>query len=169
MPQVEPTGGKGTGARASRQRVEPTSGPTAQKKAAPNSAQRRSARRLQKFLEAKQGSGPAKAAAQSPPVEPQGKEPASVEPDERADAEMTETTGDEQRGRKRAAGEAPACTHPPPPQYAAARHEQQQRPQPAGIGGRGRDGPGLKPPTPADRRRDRAALALEERREGGRG
>ena len=112
---------------------------------------------------------PPKAANQLPPVEPQGTEPAHVELDERADAEMTETTGDERRGRKRAAGEAPVSAPPPPAQGAAVEHTQQQRPRPAGVGGRGRDGPGLKPLPPADRRKERAALALEERREGGRG
>jgi hypothetical protein len=86
QPQVETTGGRSANTRASSKRVEPASAPAA-RKAAPNSAQRRSARRLQKYMEAKKGSGPAEAQTQHPPsIEPQSEGVASVEPDVRADA-----------------------------------------------------------------------------------
>ena len=83
-PQVETTSGRSADVRASSKRVEPASAPAAQK-AALNSARRRSARRLQKYMEAKRGSGPAKAQTHQPSVEPQGEGAASVEPDVRAD------------------------------------------------------------------------------------
>ena len=73
QPQVETTGGRSADARVSSKRVEPASAPAAQK-AAPNSAQRHSARRLQKCMEAKKRSGPAEA-------QPQSEGAVSVEPD----------------------------------------------------------------------------------------
>jgi hypothetical protein len=169
-PPLETTGGKSAKAMASRRRAEPTSASAAQAKAAPNSAQRRSARRLQKFLEAKAGSGPEKAADQPPRAEPASKVPVRVDSDVRAGDATMEEAEEDRHGRKRGADEASAHAHLQPMPGAAAQHrEQRKKPQLADVGGRGRDGPGLKPPPPADRRRERAALALEERREGGRG
>ena len=167
-PPLETTGGKGAAERASRQRDEPARAPAAHTQATPNSAQRRSARRLQEFLKAKQGSGPAKALAQPTPVEPQSEEPARVESDARADAAMAEATGDDRRGQKRAADESPACA-PPPSAQAAAQAPQQLQPRPADVGGRGREGRGLEPPSSSDFRRMRAEAARADRREGGRG
>ena len=168
-PQVDPTGGGCASAQATRRHVEQTRATAAQKTAAPNSAQRRSARRLQKFLEAKLGSGPAKALPLSSSVEPPSTRPARVDPDVRAGAAAMDTTEDDRRGRKRAGSGSPGCA-PPPPAHEAAEAPQQKQPRPAGVGGRGREGRGLAPLPPADYRRMRAESAREDRREkGGRG
>ena len=150
----ETTGGKGANARKDHRPVDSTSVMASSAPAVQNSAQRRSARRLQAYLQAKQGSGPPQAANLPSPVEPHGTEPARVASGVRADAEMAEATGDDRRGQKRAAGESPGCA-PPPSAQAAAQVRQQRRPRPADAGGRGREGRGIEP--------------LSHRREGRRG
>ena len=165
---LETTGGKGANMRKDRRPVDPTSAVAPSAPAVPNSAQRRSARRLQVHLQAKAGSGTTGAQDPATPVEPQSEEPARVESDARADAAMAEATGDERRGQKRAADESPACA-PPPSAQAAAQAPQQLQPRPADVGGRGREGRGLEPPSSSDYRRMRAEAARADRREGGRG
>lgn len=106
---------------------------------------------MKEFLQKKQGSGPLGDVTQPPPVEPQSKEPVRVEPDMRADAKMAEQTGDNRRGRKRAAGKSPACAPLPSAPPAAARHAQQRvNVEPTSNGGRGREGQGLDPLQPTE-------------------
>ena len=165
---LETTGGKGANMRKDRRPVDPTSAVAPSAPAVPNSAQRRSARRLQVHLQAKAGSGTTGAQDPATPVEPQSEEPARVESNARADAAMAEATGDDRRGQKRAADESPACA-PPPSAQAAAQAPQQLQPRSADVGGRGREGRGLEPPSSSDSRRMRAEAARADRREGGRG
>ena len=109
LPPQETTGGKGTAAPVSRQHVESTSESTTAARVVPNSAQRRSAKRMAKHIleKSKKGSGPAKGPGSSATAEPTSTQPARVEPDVRAD-DATMETAEVGRGAKRAASESPS-------------------------------------------------------------
>ena len=126
----------------------------------PNSAQRRSARRLKEFLEAKKGSGPSKATGPPPPAGPQADEATRAETGEREADEPMDEAEESQRGRKRAAGDSPACEPSQPT-------DGPQGPRQVESTGRDRfSRGGLKPlhMPPAERRRENAAAALDKQR-----
>ena len=113
----------------SRQRAEPACAPAERTPQQPNSAQRRSARRLQAFLLAKRA-GEGREAPNQPAAEPAVVELGHVESDVRkSDATMAgvDTTS---RGKKRAAGETPAHA-PGHRQGAGAAAEQEGRDEPS--------------------------------------
>ena len=158
QPQVEPTRGRGADDRAPRQRIESTREQAPQATRAPNSAQRRSRRRMEAFLTKKRsGEG----CAPSPPTAavPTSSEPARVEPDARAgDATMDEVT-EGSRGQKRAADEASVCANTP---SAGPQGPRQVEPTGRSRFSRG----GLQPlhMSPEERRRENAAAALDNQR-----
>jgi hypothetical protein len=137
------------------------SAPQQRSRAAPNSAQRRSAKRLQEFIKSKKGSGSTSGLGPASCVEPPRKEPACVEADVRRGADAMETDGEGQHGEKRTASETPALAQPTAPlqhQYAEQRTHSQVEPT-------GRRGRGLEPLSSEGNRRMRAGFALETRRE----
>ncbi len=78
-----------------------------------------------------------------------------------------EAAEEDRRGQKRAADESPAHTLQPSGLLQQLQSYKGQRVdvEPASIGNRGREGQGLVPPTPSERRRRGAEDALESRRE----
>ena len=167
-PPLETTGGSGPEKRAARKPVETTCGPAPRTSSGPNSAQRRSAKRLQEFLLAQKGAGTAKSTGPPPSAEPSSTEPARVDPDVRAGAETMDTTEEERRGQKRAASESPVCAPKP---SALLQQLQGYKGQRVGgqVGSTGRKGPGLGRHPPERLRQIGAARALEKRRETHRG
>ena len=118
----EPTGSKGGRTRATRQPNAPTCEPAPEPSTkAPNSAQRRSARRLEAYLAKKSGQERTALAPGSDAKE--AVTPAQVDYDARMDGEPTTAAASGRGGQKRAAVEATSCTQP----KAAAEQQQQQR------------------------------------------
>ena len=149
---------------AHRPRVETTSEQEPRQPKAPNSAQRRSAARLLKYIQHYQqkGSGSAQNQSASNAAAPSPRAPAPVDSDVRADdATMAEAAGDG-RGHKRGSDEAseyaPITTALSAPAGAAGRRRVDDGPV------RGRTGPEAGRPTPSESRRERAEHALEPRR-----
>lgn len=128
----ETTGGKGGRTRVTHQRSAPTCEPASVPPTkAPNSAQRRSARRLEAYLAKKSGQ---ERTALAPGSDARKAEtPAQVEDDSRMDAEPTTAAALGRGGQKRAAVEPTSCTQP----TATAAEQQQQRqrvePTPAAV------------------------------------
>ena len=157
-PQVEPTGGKRTSAQARCERDEPAREPSERTDAAPNSAQRRSAARMIRFIQAKKGSGPSVGSDPAAPARTSAQTPALVESDERAGAQPMDTT-EADEGRQDAG--AVVATAPAPTNIG---------PQgPSQVESTGRDRfsrGGLQPlhVSPEERRRENAANALENQR-----
>ena len=118
---------------------------------APNSAQRRSATRLQEFLAKKAGPEPAKVAELPASAASEAADETRVESDTRNDGEPMDTTEAVQHGHKRAASESPACAPSP-----TAAQPQQRQAESTGRGGR--EGRGLRVDVDA-RRREHAELA----------
>ena len=109
-----------------RQRDEPASAPAERMQQQPNSAQRRSARRMQAYILA-QGSGQVRAASTSAPAGPPAAEPSQVSPDVRmgdATTAIVETTG---QRRKRAASESRVPAPATKPGAGAAAQQQRRR------------------------------------------
>ena len=139
---------------AHRPRVETTSEQEPSQPKAPNSAQRRSAARLVKFIAQYnyKGSGTAQTCAAPTAAAPPSKEPAPVDTDVRADdATMAEAAGDG-RGRKRgpdeASGSTSITTAHPAPAGAAGHRRVDDGPV------RGRTGPEAAQRNPAGRGRN---------------
>ena len=146
---------------ARRQCDEPMSAPQQRSRAAPNSAQRRSAKRLQEFIKSKKGSGSTGGPGPASSVEPPRKEPARVEADVRRGADAMETDGERRRGEKRTASETPALAQPTAPlqhQHAEQRAHSQVEPT-------GRRGRGLEPLSSEEVRRMNSQRQLSDRRE----
>ena len=147
---------------AHRPRVETTSEQEPSQPKAPNSAQRRSAARLVKYIAQYKGSGTAQSHAASTTAAPSPREPAPVDSDVRADdATMAEAAGDgrgQKRGPDEASGSTPITTAHSAPAGAAGRRRVDDGPV------RGRTGPEAGRPTPSESRRERAEHALEPRR-----
>ena len=161
-PSQETKEGERLASPAHRPRVETTSEQEPSQPKAPNSAQRRSAARLLKYITQYKGSGTAQSHAASTTAAPSPREPAPVDSDVRADdATMAEAAGDG-RGRKRgpdeASGSTSITTAHPAPAGAAGHRRVDDGPV------RGRTGPEAGRPTPAESRRERAESALETRR-----
>ena len=113
-PQVEATGGKAKSTQTSRQRAEPTSASAEQPAKAPNSAQRRSARRMRKYIldwERTLDRNPSEAAALESTAagEPQ------ADPGVRKDCASPMEVEDKGRGQKRTASETRADPQSPVP------------------------------------------------------
>ena len=157
-PQVEPTGGKRTSAQARCERDEPAREPSERTDAAPNSAQRRSAARMIRFIQAKKGSDPSVGSDPAAPARTSAQTPALVESDERAGAQPMDTT-EADEGRQDAV--AVEATAPAPTNIG---------PQgPSQVESTGRDRfsrGGLQPlhVSPEERCRENAANALENQR-----
>ena len=151
------------GAPASHRRNEPTRGSRmAPGPPPPNSAQRRSAARMAKYILAKKGSGTSLCHDPAATAGTSAQAPALVEPDERASAPM-ETAGGRARGRFG----SPAVVHSTAcpatitlSQQPSCDGQRAKRPAEAAR----RDRRGLRPPSPASMRRMCAADALESRR-----
>ena len=119
----EPTGSKGGRTRATRQPNAPTCEPAPEPSTkAPNSAQRRSARRLEAYLAKKPGQERTALAPGSDAKE--AVTPAQVDYDARMDGEPTTAATPGRGGQKRAAVEPTSCSQP---KAAAAQQQQPQR------------------------------------------
>ena len=144
---------------ARRRRDEPMSAPQQRSRAAPNSAQRRSAKRLQEFIQSKKGSGSTSGPGPASSVEPPHREPARVETDVRRGADAMETDEEGRRGEKRVASETPASAKTTALlQHAEQRAHSQVEPT-------GRRGRGLEPLSSEEKRRMNSRFALSDRRE----
>ena len=108
---VKPTGGKAPSAQASRQRSPPSRAMATRSTQVPNSAQRKSARRMQAHL-LTLGAGSGKAAPTPSPADTAAAEPARARADVRTDEAATAPDESESRGLKRAASELPAQQAP---------------------------------------------------------
>ena len=154
------------GASAGNRRNEPSRGSRmASSPPQPNSAQRRSAARMARYILAKKGSGSSMSQDPAAPAGTSAPAPALVETDERVGAPM-----------EIAERAAPGRLGSPAAVSSAARHTTITQPQQPGCARQGakrpaesaRRGPGLMPlnPTPEEDRRSGAELALESRRGG---
>ena len=127
---------------------------------APNSAQRRSARRLQEFL-ARKATHPAQGSEAARSVEPPAAGETRVETDALKANEPMETTATTQDAPGHAVGESPA------PMQVCGSAAQDSQVESTGRSLNGRRGPGLKPLDPeerkAQRRRDGARDARPTR------
>ena len=125
-PQVKNTGGKAKSTQATRQWDEPMSASAEHPAKAPNSAQRRSAKRMEKFIQAKERNldrNPSEAAA----IESTAAGGPQADPVERNDCAAPMEVEQDRRGHKRAASETQAASKSPAP---AAAIQQQPQPQP---------------------------------------
>ena len=107
----EPTGGKAPSTQASRQRSPPSRAMATRSTQVPNSAQRKSARRMQAHL-LTMGAGSGNAAPKPIPADTAAAKPAQVEADVRMNDAETATDESGSRGTKRAASELPAQQAP---------------------------------------------------------
>ena len=162
--RTNPVDSSGSGSRdkpANRRQVAPTSASVTHTTQLPNSAQRRSARRMQDYIQSKKGSGSTSGPGPASSVEPPRKEPARVEADVRRGADAMETDGKRRRGEKRTASETPALAQPTAPlqhQHAEQRAHSQVEPT-------GRRGRGLEPLSSEEVRRMNSQRQLSDRRE----
>ena len=125
-PPQESTGGKGGRKQATRQPTAPTCEPAAVPSTkAPNSAQRRSARRLEAYL-AKRPEQERTASAPGPDAR-KSVTPAQIDDDARMDDEPTTAVVSGRGGQKRAAVESTSCNSAEPTAAAAQQQQQQQQ------------------------------------------
>ena len=108
----ETTGGRVRKQLASRQEHQPTSASASRRPQQPNSAQRRSARRLEDFLKKKESPQYTEAVGPPAAATPASGMPAPVEADVRMADGAQETAEAGRSGRKRVAGETPAHAQP---------------------------------------------------------
>ena len=125
-PQVETTGGKAKSTRTSRQRTEPTSASAKRPAKAPNSAQRKSARRMQKYILDWERNLD-RNASETATLESTAAGESQADPGERKDRAAPMEAEEERRGQKRAAGEPQASPKSPVP---TAVTQLQPQPQP---------------------------------------
>ena len=160
--RTNPVDSSGSGSRdkpANRWQVAPTSASVTHTTQLPNSAQRRSARRMQDYIQSKKGSGSTSGPGPASSVEPPHREPARVETDVRRGADAMETDEEGRRGEKRVASETPASAKTTALlQHAEQRAHSQVEPT-------GRRGRGLEPLSSEEKRRMNAARAQSDRRE----
>jgi hypothetical protein len=114
---------------ASRQHVDPASAPTANLPRPPNSAKRRSARRMQNHIKELQGTRSQKATTHPKTTTPKAERPAPVETDVRMDDAPAETAAKGHRGQKRATVEPMEHAHKPKAAAAAKQSPQPQQQQ----------------------------------------
>ena len=141
------------------QRADEVSSTKERNKLTPNSAQRRSARRLAAFLQLKkEQEGREQKATDTD--EPEIEEPARVESDARMDDATPADDVAERQEEQEEASESPA----PAPTARSRADKKKARAESARIANGGRRGPGLSAPTPAEQRRGRAFEKREAKR-----
>ena len=154
-PSQETKEGRTGGTPTSRQRDDQASSSTRPQPKAPNSAQRRSARRKEKFLLAKKSPDPAQGSEAARSVEPPAAGEARVETDALKANEPMEATATAQDAPGHAVGESPA------PMQVCVSAAQDSQVESTGRSLNGRRGPGLKPLDPEERK-------AQKRRDGAR-
>ena len=125
-PQVETTGGKAKGTRTSRQRTKPTSASAKRPAKALNSDQRRSARRMEKYI-LDWERNLVDTASETAAIESTAAGEPQADPGERKDCAAPMEVEEDRRGQKRAASKTPATPKSPVP---AAATQLQPQPQP---------------------------------------
>ena len=163
--RTNPVDSSGSGSRdkpANRWQVAPTSASVTHTTQLPNSAQRRSARRMQDYIKKMKAKSAEKVRTPSvhATARPVVVESAGVEVDMRKDDATMAAAESAGRGQKRAAREPPACAHSKCAQAAAAPQRAHSQ-----VELTGRRGPGLQPFTREEMRKVNSQFALADRRE----